>query len=339
MSSAVPLITARDIDEARRLVESQNLVFEEPVDDVVGIHENGRLVATASRAGYVLKMFAIEGEYQGEGTLGLLATALIDQGRAAGHEVFFVFTRPEHASAFEQLNFRLLVSEGTAALLEYGRGLEAYLSAHAHLRRPGFNAAVVINGNPFTLGHLYLVETAARHVDNLYVFIVREDRSVFPFAVRERLAREATAHVGNAIVLETSRYAVSAGTFPSYFLKRSDEAARAQMRIDLRLFASHLAPAFGVTRRYVGHEPYCETTAAYNEAMAELLPQHGIELVEIRRLGSGDSFVSATRVREAMERGLFDELAALVPAPTLAFLKSPEGRAIAARLASSAAGS
>ena len=119
-------------------------------------------------------------------------------------------------------------------------------------------------------------------MDHLYLFIVREDRSVFPFAARYRLAEEATRHVPNVVLLDTSRYAVSAGTFPSYFLRRDDEKARLQMEVDVRLFGAHLAPAFGITRRFVGHEPYCETTAAYNRTMAEVLPRYGVALVEVR---------------------------------------------------------
>jgi [citrate (pro-3S)-lyase] ligase len=338
MSSALPLLTSRDIKAARRLVEAQQLRFETPFDDLIGIHEDGRLVATAARSGFVLKMFAIDEAHQGWAVLGELASALVRLGHAAGHEVFFVFTRPEHASAFEQLNFRLLAAHGPVALLEYGGGLEAYLAANAHLRRPGRSGAVVVNGNPFTLGHLYLVETAARQVDTLYLFVVTEDRSVFPFVVRYRLAQESTAHVPNVVVLETSRYAVSAATFPSYFLKQRDAAALSQMQLDLRLFGAHLAPAFGVTARFVGQEPYCETTAAYNQVMAEVLPEYGVALVEIPRRRDDGGFISATRVREALARGDLDTLATLVPAPTLAFLRSPEGASIAGKLASSPRG-
>jgi [citrate (pro-3S)-lyase] ligase len=169
-------------------------------------------------------------------------------------------------------------------------------------------------------------------VDTLYVFIVREDRSAFPFAVRYRLAAESLGHVRNAVLLDTSRYAVSAATFPSYFLRQNDEKARLQMEVDVRLFGAHLAPAFGITRRFVGHEPYCETTAAYNRAMAEWLPEYGIELVEVPRATDGDRFISATTVRAALAAGDTAALERLVPPPTLAFLASGEGQAIAHRL-------
>jgi len=329
---AVPLLTAAERLDARRLIESQGLAFEDGCDDMVGIYDTGRLVATAARAGYVLKMFAVDESHQGGEALGALATALTALGRAAGHDAFLVFTRPEHAPSFENCQFRLLVASGGVALLECGGGLERYLEAHRQLRRDGTNGAVVINGNPFTRGHQYLVETAAKSVDHLYVFIVREDRSVFPFAVRYHLAEEATRHVPNVVLLDTSRYAVSAGTFPSYFLRRNDDKAQLQMEVDVRLFASHIAPAFDLRGRFVGDEPYCATTASYNRTMAELLPLYGIDLVQIRRATDGDRFISATDVRAAVAVGDFATIERLVPPTTLAFLQSPAGRAIAGTL-------
>jgi [citrate (pro-3S)-lyase] ligase len=329
---AVPLLTAGERLDARRLIQSQGLAFEDGCDDLVGLYDGGRLVATAARAGYVLKMFAVALSHQGEDVLGALATALAELGRAAGEDAFLVFTRPEHAASFEHCQFRLLVAGGAVALLECGGGLERYLAEHEALRRDGVNGAVVVNGNPFTRGHQYLVETAASRVDHLYLFIVREDRSVFPFAARYRLAEEATRHVPNVVLLDTSRYAVSAGTFPSYFLRRDDEKARLQMEVDVRLFGAHLAPAFAVTRRFVGHEPYCDTTASYNRTMADILPRYGVALVEVQRAAEGDRFISATDVRAALAAGDMARVERLVPPSTLEYLRSPAGREVAAAL-------
>jgi [citrate (pro-3S)-lyase] ligase len=347
--AALPLLTSRDRDEAKRLVESQGLSFEGGCDDVVGIYDGDRLVATAARAGYVLKMFAIDEAWQGGETLGQLVTAIADLARRAGHESLFVYTRPSSAASFEACNFRLLVACGEVALLEYGGGLEAYLHGYRHMRealsgrdavpadaKAGLRAtpgasAVVINGNPFTLGHQHLVETAAAGVKRLYLFVVREDRSVFPFDVRYKLARDAVAHLQNVVLLDTSRYAVSAGTFPSYFLRQHDEAARLQMEVDARLFGRHIAPAFDIGRRVVGDEPYCETTAAYNRVLASVLTEYGVALDVVPRLGDATGFFSATRVRAALACGDWDTVARLVPKTTLAFLRSREGAVIVRR--------
>ncbi len=318
--------------EAKALIEAQGLRFEPDFDELAGIFEDGTLVACGARAGYVLKMLAITPDHQGSDALGTLVTKLIQSSLAAGEDTQFVFTRPESVPSFQALNFRLLATHGTAALLEHGPGLEAYLAAHAIQVTPGRNGAVVINGNPFSLGHLHLVETAARQVERLYLFVVREDRSVFPFEVRQRLAKEATAHLPNVTVLDTSRYAVSAGTFPSYFLKQLDEIAAAQIQIDLRLFAQRIAPRFHVTCRFVGEEPLCPTTAAYNEAMAEILAAHGIQWMEIPRIQWDGHPISATRIRKAFARGDYATLKHLVPPSTFAFLQSEPARSIAALL-------
>lgn len=315
---------------ARTFLEGSGLRFEPDFDDLVGCYESGHLIACGARAGYVLKMLAVDPAHQGGDLLGALVTELLASGHRAGHDAHFLFTLPQHAQTFQRLNFRLLALHGNAALLEHGRGLEAYLAAHP--APPGRNGAVVINGNPFSLGHLHLVECAARSVEHLQVFIVREDRSVFPFEVRLRLAREATAHIPNLTVLDTSRYAVSAGTFPAYFLKRLDDVAEAQMQLDLRLFATRLAPHFHTTVRFVGEEPLCPATAAYNRIMSDVLREHRIDWVQVPRLEAAGAPISATRIREAFAAGAFQDLARLVPPSTLAFLESPEAQPISARI-------
>ena len=318
--------------DAKTLIEAQGLRFESDFDDLVGLYDNGRMIGCGARQGYVLKMLAIAPDHQGTHVLGELVTKLTLSGLAANHDTLFVYTLPQNAPSFQSLNFRLLVTQGSVALLEHGPGLEAYLATHATEITAGRNGAVVLNGNPFTLGHLHLIEAAARQVDRVYVFVVREDRSVFPFAVRFRLASEATAHLTNVTVLDTSRYAVSAGTFPSYFLKRLDEIALAQMGVDVRLFAQRIAPAFHVATRFVGEEPHCTTTAAYNQVMAEVLAEHAIRCVEIPRIRAGASAISATRVRKAIAQKALDTLETLLPPATLAYLNSPAARPTLERL-------
>jgi [citrate (pro-3S)-lyase] ligase len=337
MSTAAKLALERDLEDARRLIESQDLSFEQGCDDLVGVLEDGRLVAAGARAGFVFKMIAILPAHQGGEILGALLTELFRLGRAAGHEVFWIFTRPESVTSFLPFHFRLLATGGRAALLESGGGFERWVAGHAALVRPGRNGGCVVNGNPFTLGHVQLVEQASRRVDTLYVFLVREDRSAFPYAARRRLAERALAHLPNVTVLDTSRYAVSAGTFPSYFLKRLDQVALEQMRMDVHLFGQRIAPAFHVRTRFVGSEPSDPATAAYNEVMKQVLPAYRVGLVEFPRAEGpdGSGFISASKVRAALARGDLDALRPWVPEGTLEYLQSDEGRAVAATLAMS----
>ncbi len=327
------LFSATDLAAAKALIESSGLTCEESFDEMFGAHENGELVATGARVGNILEMLAIAPSHQGGSLLGEMVTALLERASAAGHEAVFVYTKSEYAASFEALNFKLLANQGRIALLEYGRGLKPWLAAHGELRRAGVNGAVVVNCNPFTNGHRHLIETAARAVDHLYVFVVKEDRSAFPFADRLRLVQEGIADIANAIVLDTGAYIVSAATFPTYFLKRDDPAARIQMELDVTLFAARIAPFFSIARRFAGSEPCCALTSAYNETMARLLPGYGIEFFVVERKLAGDAVISASRVRELIANGELGELAPYLPESTLAFVTSAAAAPIRARLA------
>ncbi len=332
----VDLLGGADRARARAFVEAQGLRFEEPLDDLLGVFEDGALVATGARAGDVLKLVAVDPAQQGGALLGAVVGGLVQRGQAAGHQGLFVFTKPEYAQSFEALNFSLLASHPRVALLEYGRRFEAWVAAASpHLRPAGAEGAgaVVMNCNPFTRGHLWLVEQAAARVGTLYLFVVREDRSAFPFAVRDRLVRAGTRHLPNVVVLDTGPYAVSAVTFPSYFLAKGDPVEAIQLELDLALFGGRIAPAFGVTRRFFGSEPTCLTTRAYNAAMHRVLPGFGVAPVELARVEAGGAAISASTVRAALVAGDEARVKALVPGTTLAYLQSPEGRAVTARLA------
>lgn len=316
------LIGQYDFERARSLIESSGLAFERNFDTLVGIFFDRELVAVAARQQNILKMFAIAEHHQGGACLGELATELIRSGFTAGHDSFFVFTRPQNASSFQALGFATLVQHPQAVLLEYGGGLGRYFDRHRELVRPGGNGAVVVNCNPFTRGHRYLIEQAAVRVEGLYVFVVREDRSVFPFEVRLRLVEEGVRDLPNVTVLDSSHYAVSAVTFPGYFLKNDESAAQLQMEVDLLLFGRHLASFFHISKRFIGTEPYCRTTRSYSQTMQHLLPRFGIETVQLERIRAGEQVVSAYRVRELLRREAYEELRALVPPSTYDYLLS-----------------
>lgn len=326
------LIGQYDFERARSLIESSGLAFEPNFDTLVGLFAGRELVAVAARQQNILKLFAIAEDHQGGACLGELATELIRSGFAAGYDSFFVFTRPQNAASFQALGFAPLVQHPQAVLLEYGGGLPRYLARHQALVRPGANGAVVVNANPFTRGHRYLIEQAAAQTDHLYVFVVREDRSVFPFEVRLQLVEEGVRDLANVSVLDSSHYAVSAVTFPGYFLKNDENAAQLQMEIDLMLFGRQFAPFFNISRRFIGTEPYCRTTRNYSEAMLEILPRYGVETLQLERISAGAAVVSAYRVREALKREAYEELRALVPPSTYDYLMSDAAAGIREQL-------
>ncbi len=83
-----------------------------------------------------------------------------------------------------------------------------------------------------------------------------------------------------------------------------------------------------IKKRFVGKEPYCPVTSVYNEIMKQVLPSHGIEVEEVERLTSSGDAISASRVRSLLADGKMDEVKALVPDTTYAFLVSPEAQSI-----------
>ena len=323
-----PLLSCDELRQARALVEAGGLCFETHYDDLVGIVESGHLVAVGARDGRVLKMLAVARCPGASELLSQIVTALIDLGLQEEFDSFFVFTTPEQVADFQALDFRVLVSSASSALLEYGDGLARYLARHQRLVTPGANGAIVANCNPFTLGHRFLIERAASLVDRLYLFVVREEQSLFPFEYRFKMVREGTCDLPKVTLLDTSCYAVSRVTFPDYFLKSGDSDGAMQMELDLLLFASRIAPHFRIATRFVGNEPLCRVTARYNAAMHRILPPFGIAVTELERSCSREAAISASRVREQLARGEASGLVGLVPESTREFLLSREGRRV-----------
>ena len=175
---------------------------------------------------------------------------------------------------------------------------------------------IVMNCNPFTLGHRYLIEQAAKKVERLYVMVVREDCSLFAYTERKAMVEQGVADIENVSVIDGSDYAISRATFPTYFLKRLDDAADTQMLLDLDLFRRHIAPALGATVRFVGTEPTDQLTRRYNQLMHEALK----DVREINRLEKDGNAVSASRVRKAMEEGDMNTIRQLVPPTTLPYI-------------------
>ena len=181
---------------------------------------------------------------------------------------------------------------------------------------PPRGGVVVMNCNPFTLGHRYLIEQAAKQVERLYVMVVREDCSLFAYTERKAMVEQGVADIENVSVIDGSDYAISRATFPTYFLKRLDDAADTQMLLDLDLFRRHIAPALGATVRFVGTEPTDQLTRRYNQLMHEALK----DVRETARLEKDGNAVSASRVRKAMEEGDMNTIRQLVPPTTLPYI-------------------
>ena len=285
--------------------------------------DDGMIIAGGGLQGNVIKCIAVGEAARETGLSNKLISHLIGVAHQQGAETVKVYTKPDNRTVFESMGFKIIASAPRAILMENGmKGINAYTDYLRRMRgdRPDGVAAIVMNANPFTQGHRYLVEQAAAASSTLYVIAVREDRSTFSYAERLAMIQTGCEGLDNVVVVEGSDYAISELTFPTYFLKQVTDATDTHITLDLDLFARHIAPALGVTSRFVGSEPIDELTARYNELMQEQLPQHGITVKTIERMTLDGVPVSASRLRQALADGSLSQAAALVPPTTVPYL-------------------
>lgn len=318
--------------------------------------DDGEMIVGGGLKGNVIKCVAVDDAHKGEAIANTLISHLIAHANEEGHSNVMLFTKPKNRQLFESLSFRLLAEAPEAVLMETGIGginnmveqlkkikeegevckennqeckkeektnLNITTPQHLNPSAPQpltattpLRGVVVMNCNPFTLGHRYLIEQAAKQVERLFVMVVREDCSLFAYAERKAMVEQGVAHLKNVTVIDGSEYAISQATFPTYFLKRLDDAADTQMLLDLDLFRRHIAPALDATVRFVGTEPTDRLTRRYNQLMHEVLA----DVRETARLEKEDNAVSASRVRKAMEQGDMSTIRQLVPPTTLPYI-------------------
>lgn len=181
--------------------------------------------------------------------------------------------------------------------------------------------AIVMNCNPFTLGHRYLIEQASSQCDYLVIFVVQEDKSNFPFADRIRLVREGVADISNVITIPSGRFIISSLTFSDYFNKSELQERVVDTSMDVLLFAREIAPYLHITKRFAGEEPFDNVTRQYNESMKKILPEYGIKFVEIPRKCIGDEVISASYVRKLLNEKKYETIRKLVPDTTFCYLQ------------------
>ncbi len=320
------------------------------------LDDDGEMIAGGGLKDDVIKCVAVDDAHKGEAIANTLVSHLISHANQEGYSCIKLFTKPKNRQLFESLSFRLLAEAPEAILMETGIGgisntvealkkikekSEKYKEYNKECKKDSKKCkentsylttspphhltttmqptgCIVMNCNPFTLGHRYLVESASRMVEHLFVIVVREDRSAFSYQERKAMVTAGTADLKNVTVCDGSEYAISNTTFPTYFLKRLSDATDTQILLDLDLFRRHIAPALGAEVRFVGTEPTDELTRRYNELMMESLGKDHV--VQIPRLENGGVAVSASRVRRAMDSNSLKEAAQLVPPTTLPYI-------------------
>ncbi|QVK17281.1 [citrate (pro-3S)-lyase] ligase [Mycoplasmatota bacterium] len=312
-----------------------NLEYENDIDYSIAVYDNGNIIATASKAKNVLKCFAILDNYQGLGITNSLVKNIEDRMFKEGLYHFFIFTPSYNQTIFTNFGYQEIITSNGITILENGnQNIKNFLSKLKENNNltDCEKACIIMNGNPFTNGHLYLIEETARENDCLLVFVVTENKSSFPFSTRMRLIKEGTKHINNVVVLETGPYLISNATFPTYFLKKNTDIVTLQTKIDCELFVTYYKSIFNITKRYIGTEPYCEVTRTYNEMMKKILPENGIDVIEINRKKALGYAISASKVRRLIKSGDISQTKSLVPKTTYDYLTSKEALPIISQI-------
>ncbi len=331
-----------DIKLVKDFLSAQGFDFDQSEVECTMIVYNlkGDIVGTGSHKGRILKYVVVAPRFRDTTAFALIVTYLTEKLLKI-YKHTFVFTRPENSVRFTGLGFTEIArAEPLYALLEFG--FESVYTYQDYLKTVKVStnsdavAAMVVNCNPFTNGHKFLIEKAAAENVVLYLFVVEEDLSVFPFLVRWELIRKGISHLPNVVMVRGGMYIVSGSIFPAYFLKNEmvSDVMQKQAELDVRIFANYVVPVLGIKKRYIGTENYCMTTQAYNLAMKAILPESGVEVLEVTRIAIGTGidnlpdFISASKVREAIKADKLSEIIDFLPDSTREFLFSDASLAI-----------
>lgn len=315
-----PKMRARWLD----FLHQNDLHPEDQVDYTIGIFDDNRLIGTGSTYKNIIKLLAVCKDYQEQNLLTLLMTDLSNHLWENGQTHNFLYTTPENTKYFNALGFKTITETHAVAFMERGTpDFEHYAQTLQDVKVAVQNTGgVVMNANPFTKGHLHLIESALKQVTHLYVFVLSDDSSLFSFDERFKLVKEGVRHLPEVTVVPTGEYQVSQATFPSYFLKdqAEEEVATHQAVLDAKLFKERIAPILNIQSRFMGEEPLSRVTEIYNEAMAKVFGDE-MALVIIPRLQINEKVVSATRVRQALEEEDYTLIKQFVPKTTYQYIK------------------
>lgn len=327
-SDEINFNNAKDIEEIKLYLKTNNVDYDLP-DKTFVIRDNGQIIATGSADGNILKYFYSKDEYQGQGLMGIIYNSLLNHLLESGFNSFFVFTTPCNKTIFQSLGLKEVYSTGRVSLFEGGfynydkwiKGVQANIKSKS--RRRG---AMVVNCNPMTLGHKFLIDTALEQVDELLVFVVEEDSSIFPFKDRYNIIKDELKDYQNVTVIKGGPYIISRGTFPTYFIKKKDEMLDIYTELDGSIFAKKIAADLEIDIRFFGEEPVDLVTLNYNNTLKKILEDSCISVEIIKRKQLNTTVISASYVRDLLKDNTIEEAYKYLPIATINYLQSKEGK-------------
>lgn len=323
-----------EIKEVTEFLAKFELKYDTNIDYTVVIRENDKIIATASKGKNIIKCFAIDPAHQGEGISGSILTNITNKMFDQGYFHSMVFTKTKNQDIFKGIGYKEVAQTDKVILMEMGTNSidKTINKIKKSIDIQKQKAMIVMNCNPFTFGHLYLIEKACKENEEVLVFIVQEDKSIFPFADRLELVKKGVAHLQNVKVISGSEYMISSATFPNYFLRKEDDSLIEYTKLDATISGKQFGKKLNINKRYIGEEPFCNVTKKYNETLMNILPKYGIEVILVPRKEFNNTAISASIVREKLKNGDIEELKYLVPKTTFDFLISPKGKEIEEKL-------
>ena len=319
-----------EVNEIKEFLQSYRIIYERQ-DKTYVIRKDGEIIATGSRKGNVLKYFFVDCTYSGQGAIAVIFNQLLEDLFDKGYKSYFVFTTPNNKTVFQSLGLNEISSTDKVTLLEGGfYNMENWLEEMKEEIGPrkGTRGAIVANCNPMTLGHKYLVTEALEHVDQLLVFVVEEDLSIFPFEDRYEIVKNELKDFNNVKVLKGGSYIISRGTFPTYFIKKKDDLLEIYTDLDATIFGHRIAKGLEINIRFLGTEDIDDVTNAYNKSLIKMLDDYNVDTILIPRLKIGDKTVSASYVRRLIKEEEMEKAYKLLTIATKRFLETTKGEKI-----------
>lgn len=334
--------------EVDALLEQEGIHRDRNLDYTAAmLDDDYHVIATGSCFGNTLRCMAVSSAHQGESLMNAIVSHLVEYQYSRGNYHLFLYTKCDSARFFGSLGFSEItrVPEENIVFMENKRtGFHDYLAqlskesalvlealqeeANADGRQDSITnaqhiGAIVMNANPFTLGHRYLVERAMEACEVLHLFMVSEDASLVPFSVRRQLILEGTKDIPGIIYHDAGSYIISSATFPAYFQKGDNAVIRSQAGLDAKIF-TEIAATLHITDRFVGDEPSSLVTRIYNDILTVKLPKAGVACHIIPRKEADGKAISASTVRQYIHDGQLEAIRPLVPDTTYRYFTSPE---------------
>lgn len=277
-------------------------VIYEDLDASYIIRDAGEIVATVSVKKNLIKFFYIDDKYQGEGLAIELINSALEDIIAKGYRSYFVFTKAKNENIFTSLSMDVIEKTDDVVLLEGGffKYKDWIETIKKDLDKDEYNA-IVMNANPLTLGHEYLVDKALENDRDLIIFVLEEDASYFSTRDRCEIVKKHYQGNNRVHVYKSGPYIISRATFPTYFLKKDTDKLKVYTELDAKIFAKRIAKDLNIKKRYFGTEPIDKVTEKYNEMMKKILYEYGVESEFIERKIMDGEVISASKVRECYE--------------------------------------